>query len=245
MNCALVLLLAVSRAAAVVEYVALTPVAGGPAAGNASGIVKWARLEYSRSATAVGDVAVELLESGDDEHLGAWFDLDLTRVSGGATDGAALDALTAALDACAARVAAGGGDGVDAVAESITTASVVLHRAVAPACVVLLSLDEGDGGKKAKGKKKKKGGGDATPARAALDGALAALAALLRAARTALRALLSAADDGPPALPPPLLAGLDDGALAEALRSSRKISLDRLLEVASAKLAALQAAGVK
>ena len=164
---------------------------------------------------------------------------------GGATDGAALDALTTALDACAARVAAGGGDGVEAVAESITTAAVVLHRAVAPACVVLLSLDEGDGGKKAKGKKKKKGGADATPARAALDGALAALAALLRAARTALRALLSAADDGPPALPPPLLAGLDDGALAEALRSSRKISLDRLLEVASAKLAALQAAGVK
>ena len=43
--------------AAVVEYVALTPVAAaGPAAGNGSGIVKWARLEYDRNASAVGDV---------------------------------------------------------------------------------------------------------------------------------------------------------------------------------------------
>ena len=122
MNCALVLLLAVSRAAAVVEYVALTPVAGGPAAGNASGIVKWARLEYSRSATAVGDVAVELLESGDDEHLGAWFDLDLTRVSGGATDGAALSAkvlgetLFVLLEQNGAPADAGGGCCADTLA---------------------------------------------------------------------------------------------------------------------------------
>ena len=75
---------------------------------------------------------------------------------------------------------------------------------------------------------------------------LSTLLALLHDLRALLRDEASRADDDAPRLPPSLLdaADADDAAVAAALRSSRKISCDRLLEVVSAKLAALQAAGV-
>ena len=70
------LLLLLTPAAAVVEYVALTPVGVG---GGGAELVKWARLEYARNASSVDDVTMALLDAApEDGLLGAWFDLNLT-----------------------------------------------------------------------------------------------------------------------------------------------------------------------
>ena len=90
----LLLALALAVTSATVEYVALVPVGsvGGPS--PAASVIKWAKLEYSSDATTVDDISVAVLDDATaPAELGAWYDLDLSTVTGNdKADGAALTA---------------------------------------------------------------------------------------------------------------------------------------------------------